>query len=1022
MRPLELSLSGFTSFRDEQHLDFSQLDLFAITGPTGAGKSSLLDAITYALYGKTARTGSQIQEMVSQGSSLLKVQFRFEMSQGEYRVTRLWRDRGKTTVTSVLLEKYQGKKWETLETKERWTNQGIEEILGMDFDTFTRVILLPQGQFDEFLKGNTTKRREILRQLAGFEIFELMRKEANNLAGLLKKELEAVERQINELDAPPDWELEQKVSQLLTLENDLPRLNEAVWQAQKKLDEQQQLFERLGRLLKLHQDLADLNVNTGEIERLEQRLVRSQTAASLQGDWTLVQRVRQQARQAEAQAIAAGKKLQKIQAQFKREKERLDRVKAEEAEMLPQLKSRSEALATVQVYEQQQKQIAQELVRVQKILLTKTTELSVAQKEWQEIQAQNISASQQVKKITAELEQYPPMSDRLETLRQIAPLLMEWQLIQQQVKKQEKQQLALQEQLEISRFAVKEAQFNYQFAQKEIEAARGALMEAEAINAEVTRMNQAAVLRESLVSGTICPVCGGVYYGDHPLPDLEIVEWVDVSPLRDRLQTHERQFHQAERQLTQAETTLEQQTQQMIACEQELSVVQNRLATKYAGISTYLIPENPEEMSRNFEQTVQQLQQEYQELQVMDQRSKQVQQKHQAAVANLNQIRQALEFKAKTLKQAQQEEQRSRSEVDRQLKARQHLRATLEEITGGLSYEQLRQNLNREQQQLQMQVEQAEQTYQKIQGAAIAAETEDRQAKEIEQRAIVQEQQLNTDWLEKLKKANFSEAEFLAAQTSVTEQAAWQKQIREYRETKVKLETRFKDLRAEVGDRTTDEEVLKNCQVSLTHAQEQLKQANDRRTELTAWIQVTQGKIEQLNVLESQQKLLNEQGETYHTLAQNLKSNEFQAYILEHLEAELLARATVLLQELSDARYKLTIDNGEYWVEDNWNGGEMRKVRTLSGGETFAASLSMALALSERLSLGADLGSLFLDEGFGTLDGETLEAVTQILETLRQRSRMIGVITHVRDLAERLPTQVRVSKSPNGSRIQVEMS
>ncbi len=118
-------------------------------------------------------------------------------------------------------------------SKERSTNQAIKQILGMDFDTFTRVILLPQSQFDEFLKGNTTKRREILRQLAGFEIFDLMRKEANNLAGLFKKELEVVERQINELEAPPDWELEQKISQLLALENDLPRLNEAVWQAQK---------------------------------------------------------------------------------------------------------------------------------------------------------------------------------------------------------------------------------------------------------------------------------------------------------------------------------------------------------------------------------------------------------------------------------------------------------------------------------------------------------------------------------------------------------------------------------------------------------------------------------------------------------------------------------------------------------------------------------------------------------------------------------------------------------------------
>ncbi|HEY9835796.1 MAG TPA: SMC family ATPase, partial [Vampirovibrionales bacterium] len=218
MRPLELSLEGFTSFRREQTLDFSELDLFAITGATGAGKSSLLDAMTYALYGTTSRT-SQAGELVSQGANTLKVQLRFSVSVGEYRITRTWRYRPSTPVTQVLLEKSQGDgSWETLETKERESKKAITEILGMDFDTFTRVILLPQGQFDEFLKGNTGKRREILRQLAGFEIFERMRKETNDLARLLKQELAAIERQIADLEVPDAIAIQGQRSQLAALE------------------------------------------------------------------------------------------------------------------------------------------------------------------------------------------------------------------------------------------------------------------------------------------------------------------------------------------------------------------------------------------------------------------------------------------------------------------------------------------------------------------------------------------------------------------------------------------------------------------------------------------------------------------------------------------------------------------------------------------------------------------------------------------------------------------------------------
>ena len=1018
MRPLELSLSGFTSFRDEQHIDFSQLDLFAITGATGAGKSSLLDAITYALYGKTARTGSQIQELVSQGASILKVQLRFALPQGEYRVTRRWRDRGKTTVNTVLLEAYEAKKWETLETKERAANKEIEQIVGMDFDTFTRVILLPQGQFDEFLKGNTKKRREILRQLAGFEIFEQMRKEANSLAGLFKKELEAVERQIGELEAPQEWEVEQKIGELTALETELSTLERAVWQAQKKLDEEQQLFDRLGRLMKLQKELAALSLNAERIASLEARLERSHAAASLQGNWTLVQEARRQAGLAEKQATLAAQQLQKVQAKLAKEKEKLDKAKAQQLATASQFKEREDALATVKVYEQQREEISQEILRVQKILLQKTTDLAAVQQKWQQIQRESIAATQEVEQRTAELEKYTPGGDRLETLKQLSPLLMEWQLIDSQFKKQQKQQQALQKKLETSGLVLKEAQFRQELANSAMDRAREALVQGEINNAEATRLDRAAVLRESLLSGETCPVCGGVYDEHHPLPELEIPELLDLSPLRDRLQTTEKQFQATQRQVTKAETTLEQQTQQMTVCVQELSEEENRLTVKQATISEFL---TAAEISPNFGKTASKLQQEYKQLQLSDRQYKQVQQQHQAAVARLTQIRQALEFEEKSYKQAQQQEQTARSEVDRQLKAGQELTIVLEKITGGLSYDQLRKNLTREQQQLQTQLQQAENAYQRIHQQAIAAATENAQATDTAQTATLKQTELNTDWLEKLQAANFTETDFLSAQSSAREKAAWQQQIRDYRETKVRLETRFNDLQEEIGENTTDEETLNRCQLSLNAAREKYKQANDRRTELSTWIQVSQGKLEHLNVLETQQQALSEEAETYHTLANNLKTNEFQAYILENLEVELLARATTLLKELSDSRYALAIEQGEYWVEDNWNGGEKRRVRTLSGGETFAASLSMALALSERLSMGAHLGSLFLDEGFGTLDTETLEAVTQILETLRQRSRMIGVITHVRALAERLPTQVRVYKSPNGSRIEVEM-
>ncbi len=223
-----------------------------------------------------------------------------------------------------------------------------------------------------------------------------------------------------------------------------------------------------------------------------------------------------------------------------------------------------------------------------------------------------------------------------------------------------------------------------------------------------------------------------------------------------------------------------------------------------------------------------------------------------------------------------------------------------------------------------------------------------------------------------------------------------------------------------IGTRTTDESTILSLRDGKTAADQQFQQAQDQRANLLAWMHDAKSKQKQAEKLESDLSFVKKQAETYSILARNLKNDEFQAYILEHLETELVTRATDLLQELTDSRYALKVQDGDYWVEDNWNGGELRRVQTLSGGETFATSLSMALSLSEKLSMGAELGSLFLDEGFGTLDADTLETVHQILESLRQQDRLIGVITHVKALGERLP-QVKVRKSPEGSRLEVEV-
>ena len=136
-----------------------------------------------------------------------------------------------------------------------------------------------------------------------------------------------------------------------------------------------------------------------------------------------------------------------------------------------------------------------------------------------------------------------------------------------------------------------------------------------------------------------------------------------------------------------------------------------------------------------------------------------------------------------------------------------------------------------------------------------------------------------------------------------------------------------------------------------------------------------------------------------------------------------MAGASRILRELSGGQYDLGHRNGEFYVVDHHDAGLRRAVRTLSGGETFQASLALALALSEQLagmSAGAaSLESIVLDEGFGTLDVATLDTVAATLENLAARGdRMVGVVTHVRALAERIPVRFEVSRDARTARVE----
>ena len=159
-------------------------------------------------------------------------------------------------------------------------------------------------------------------------------------------------------------------------------------------------------------------------------------------------------------------------------------------------------------------------------------------------------------------------------------------------------------------------------------------------------------------------------------------------------------------------------------------------------------------------------------------------------------------------------------------------------------------------------------------------------------------------------------------------------------------------------------------------------------------------------------------------LGRHLAASGFEGWLLNEALDDMVARATGWLRELSGGAYSLTVSNREFAVVDHNNADERRDVRTLSGGETFLTSLALALALADSIAELAPvdaprLESMFLDEGFGTLDATTLDVVAGAIEDLASTGRMIGIVTHVRDLAERMPARFEVAKKPTGSTVEL---
>jgi len=197
VRPLRLELAGFTCFTEPVEVDFGDLDVFAITGRTGSGKTTIMDALCYALYGKVPR-GTTVGSLLARGAKHMHVALEFSAGEGRYRVVRNANAGASQVATQVALDRQVDEGWEPLENRVREANEAIERIVGLDYMAFTRCVLLPQGRFQEMLAGSKDERRKVLEDLLDCTVYDRIRAKANARANELANEAKLLDKLLAE--------------------------------------------------------------------------------------------------------------------------------------------------------------------------------------------------------------------------------------------------------------------------------------------------------------------------------------------------------------------------------------------------------------------------------------------------------------------------------------------------------------------------------------------------------------------------------------------------------------------------------------------------------------------------------------------------------------------------------------------------------------------------------------------------------------------------------------------------------
>ena len=1172
MKPIKLEVKGLNSFIDKQVVEFDKLTergLFGIFGPTGSGKSTILDGITLALYGDIARKSSNYINTNCDG---VYVSYEFQITGNEvkrYRVDREFKRDNKSggirNKSSKIIDITGGVE-NVLEEKAKAVTSKCEEIIGLKLDDFMRTVVLPQGKFSEFLKLEGKERRNMLERLFN------LRKYGDDLSSKLSFEIRKEKDKMNVLEGQLKGYEGISEEALKAKEEEINGINLSIKSKEELLNKIKKEFKEAEKVWNTQKELCDKRIEeeslvsrSEEIKSFKERVEISNKADKVIVFINNLEEILKEINKEDLKFNELNKKLEELTNLREENKLKFEEVSKKKEEKLPDLRLKKEKLlesqkerdilfqikadgvklkeACKKIFEDRSKcdtklnSIEENEKRLNEELKEKEErkeELFVHEefknkinsglfilnsyesldKQFNEIKSEEVELKQYIKNLTEDkeksekdlkvkIESLGKTRDKLESLLKETPgdsnSILEKQIklgeYREKLNKYKEIKNSLEESLKSkNNFEEKLKAFENQklLLEKDVRELK------EYIN-KVKVEELAHKLRENLIDGECCPVCGSTH---HELNKVEKINLDESNEKTTLLESKEEKLKELILEFSKIEATLEYENKKIeelnISIEEVGEVNEERLKSLEEEFNT--LKDKIEEFNlkkENLEKDLEKLKEEKNNLENIFNKAevilceKIVREKEIASKIKeldkelklknfeLNSIKNELKIEDIKLENElilKKEKEKNLLEKEirilrTQLEESNKIKDELREKRDALKEDYLSQKSL-----LDGKVEVYREKERMIKGALKGLIDEALPIEKIDIKGLLEDLQLEIDYIEKAYLNLSEEKEKLEKafnnmnqEVAVTKERVNSLKLRkENEEKKVNLaleEEGFKTiLEVKEGILSKDEkEKLKilieeydnNLIKVRANIELLIKKLNGKSLTEEEWTRVLQEKnntekelkeVEELKIRlvtesESIKKKLEEQRDILHIKAKQehklallsdleklFKGKKFVEFIAANQLKYISIEASKKLKDITNGVYGLEVDeNGKFIIRDYKNGGAKRDASTLSGGETFLASLALALSLSSQIQLKgtAPLELFFLDEGFGTLDDNLLDVVMSSLERLHHERLSVGIISHVESIKNRVPVKLILTPAEagiGGSKVKIERS